>query len=157
MVYMSEAEKNRKLAQIREFCDDHNIRYSKNQDSYYFTIRGTRYRVSNHTVEASNKAAYRRDGTRRRELYHPNGREKDTVYIHASHFRIPQIYMDLRMGRDLDGRGRSKPRERVVRCRRSRPSTDVRRTTSATSRTPPGSTAPSAGAATPGRPPTSCF
>ena len=81
------------------------------------SIRGVRYRVSNHTVEASNRAAYRRDGTRRRELYHPDGREEGTVYIHASHFRLPQIYMDLRMGRKLDGRGRGKPRERVVRCR----------------------------------------
>ena len=116
MVYMSESERSRKLAEIREFCDAHNIRYSRNQDSYYFTINGVRYRVSNHTVEASNRAAYRKDGSQRRALYHPEGREDGTVYIHASHFRIPQIYMDLRMGRQLDGRGRGKPRERVMAC-----------------------------------------
>lgn len=132
MVYMSEAEKTRKLAEIREFCDAHNIRYSRNQDSYYFTINGVRYRVSNHTVEASNKADYRRDGSQRRALYHPDGREKGVVYIHASHFRIPQIYMDLRMGRKLDGRGRGKPRERIIRCRgRTVPSRRWRSATSA--------------------------
>lgn len=128
MVYMSESEKTRRLEEIRHFCDDHNIRYSKNQDSYYFTVRGTRYRVSNHTVEASNRAAYRRDGSMRRALYHPDGREDGVVYIHASHFRIPQIYMDLRMGRALDGRGRGKPRKRVERCLRSSPSGATPRT-----------------------------
>ena len=47
-----------------------------------------------------------KDGKKRRELYHPNGREKDVTYIHASRFRIPQIYMDLKLGAILDGRGR---------------------------------------------------
>lgn len=111
MTYISLEEERRRLALIREFCDDHNIRYTKTQDSYYFKVRGVPYRVSNHTVEASNRGAYGRDGRQRRELYHPDGREEGTVYIHASKYRIPQIYMDLKMGRPLDGRGRAKRRD----------------------------------------------
>lgn len=106
MTYMSPAEEHRRLSEIRAFCDANGIHYSKSMDSYYFRVRGKAYRVSNHTVEASNKGAVGRDGVQRRELYHPNGREKDVTYIHASRFRIPQIYTDLKLGAILDGRGR---------------------------------------------------
>ena len=106
MTYMSPAEEERRLSEIRAFCNANGIRCSKSMNSYYFCVRGKAYRVSNHTVEASNKRAYGRDGKKRRELYHPNGREKDVTYIHASRFRIPQIYMDLKLGAILDGRGR---------------------------------------------------
>ena len=105
MSYMSPAEEQRRLAEIRAFCDLNGIHHSKTMDSYYFTIRGRRYRVSNHTVEKSNRSAYRRDGSKRRELYHPSGREDDVTYIHASRFRIIRIYTDLKLGAILDGRG----------------------------------------------------
>ena len=105
MTYMSPAEEERRLSEIRAFCDANGIHYSKTMDSYYFTVRGRRYRVSNHTVEKSNRSAYRRDGTKRRELYHPDGREKGVTYIHASRFRIIRIYTDLKLGAILDGRG----------------------------------------------------
>ena len=43
-----------------------------------------------------------------RELYHPEGREADVVYIHASKTRIMEIYNDLKAGHKLDGKGRRK-------------------------------------------------
>lgn len=106
MTYMSPAEEKRRLSEIRAFCDANGIHYSKTMDSFYFKVRGQAYRVSNHSVEASNKGAIGRDGKKRRELYHPNGREKDVIYIHASRFRLPKIYTDLKLGAILDGRGK---------------------------------------------------
>ena len=74
--------------------------------SYYFTIDGQDYRVSNHSVEASNAAAFDYTlGVQRRDLYHAEGRKADTIYIHASKTRIIEIYTDLAAGRKLDGRG----------------------------------------------------
>ncbi len=87
------------------FCASHGIRRSKNGDSYYFELNGRRYRVSNHSVEASNRGAYDSYGRQTRRLYHPDGREDDMVYIHASKTRIEQIYIDLFNGVPLDGRG----------------------------------------------------
>ena len=91
---------------IREFCEKNNIQTSRNNDSYYFTLNGTNYRVSNHTIEASNKAAFDIDtGMYKRDLYHETERKDDTVYIHAGKTRIIDIYNDLKAGYKLDGKG----------------------------------------------------
>ena len=91
---------------IEEFCAEHGIEQSRAGDSYYFTVNGQRYRVSNHTVEASNAAAYDEiTGERRRELYHKGGREANTIYIHAGKTRIREIYADIAAGYALDSRG----------------------------------------------------
>lgn len=93
------------MDEIKGFCFEHGIDHSSNFDSYYFTINGQNYRVSNHSIEASNKGAYTFEGYQKRELYHPNGRDENTVYIHASKTRIIQIYNDLMNGFELNGRG----------------------------------------------------
>lgn len=91
---------------IRKFCEKNNIQTSKNNDSYYFTLNGTNYRISNHTIEASNKAAFDIDtGMYQRDLYHETKRKEDTVYIHAGKTRIIEIYNDLKAGYKLDGKG----------------------------------------------------
>lgn len=90
---------------IRDFCAYNGIKQSLNGDSYYFIINGQEYRVSNHSIEASNRAAYS-DLGQTRELYHPEGRQADVVYIHASKTRIKEIYNDLKAGYKLDGRGK---------------------------------------------------
>lgn len=66
-----------KMDRIDDFCRENNISKSANSDSYYFEINGQKYRVSNHSVESSNRGAYE-EGTHEqiRELYHPEGREK---------------------------------------------------------------------------------
>lgn len=95
-----------KMDEVAAFCAAHGIDASRSCDSYYFTVNGKRYRVSNHSVEASNAAA--RDdltGKKKRELYHADGRRDDTIYIHASKTRIIDIYNDLAAGYELDGRG----------------------------------------------------
>lgn len=100
------AEFSGKMREVEAFCAEHGISASASNDSYYFTLNGKKYRVSNHTVEASNRGAY--DGTtgeQRRELYHAKGREADTVYIHAGKTRLIQIYNDLTAGCALDGKG----------------------------------------------------
>ena len=90
---------------IREFCEKNNIQTSKNNDSYYFTLNGTNYRVSNHTIEASNRAAFDIDtGMYKRDLYHETERKDDTVYIHAGKTRIIDIYNDLKAGYKLNGK-----------------------------------------------------
>ena len=47
----------RQMEEIDTFCAEHNIHASASSDSYYFTVNGQKYRVSNHSVEASNAAA----------------------------------------------------------------------------------------------------
>lgn len=98
-----------KMTEIETFCNENGIVQSYNGDSYYFTINDKNYRVSNHTVESSNNAAYKRDQFgltfQARDLYHPGGHEKDTIYIHAGKTRIIEIYNDLKAGYMLNGKG----------------------------------------------------
>ena len=93
------------MKEIELFCEENGIDKSVSSDSYYFTLNGIYYRVSNHTIELSNSKAYNYYGEQVRELYHPFGRDKDTVYITASKTRIIQIYNDLKAGYELDKRG----------------------------------------------------
>lgn len=94
----------RKMSEIEQFCFDNKISQSLHGDSYYFCLNGVGYRVSNHSVEASDRAAYDDYGEKKRELYH-GGRDADTVYIHASKTRIIEIYEAIKCGKKLDGRG----------------------------------------------------
>lgn len=95
------------MDEINDFCVQNGISQSAKGDSYYFRLNEKNYRVSNHSVEASNSHTYS-DLGQIRELYHPNGREADTIYIHASKTRIIEIYNDLKAGYELDGRGMRK-------------------------------------------------
>lgn len=97
-----------KMREIDAFCKQNGISQSYSSDSYYFALNGKNYRVSNHTVEASNRHAFNELGEKTREFYHPNGREEDTIYITASKTRIIEIYKDLFAGYELDGRGSRK-------------------------------------------------
>lgn len=95
-----------KMREIENFCAKNGIYSSSSKDSYYFTVDGINYRISNHSVEASNQGAFdETTGEQKRELYHQIGREADTVYIHASKTRIIEIYNDIVAGYKLDGRG----------------------------------------------------
>ena len=94
-----------KMEQIDLFCSKNGISISRNNDSYYFTIDGYEYRVSNHSVEASNKSAYDWTGEQVRPLYHAEGRSSEVIYIHAGKTRIIDIFNDLKAGYKLDGRG----------------------------------------------------
>lgn len=97
-----------KMDEVREFCDEKGINYSQSMDSFYFVLNGQNYRVSNHSVEASNRHAFTEDGEQIRELYHEDGRRDDTIYIHASKTRVKEIYQNLEAGKVLDGRGNVK-------------------------------------------------
>lgn len=94
-----------RMNDVDAFCKENGIHQSRRSDSYYFTINGRRYRVSNHSIEASNAAAFdKMSGEQKRNLYHGE-REEGTQYIHASKTRIIEIYNDLKAGYKLDGRG----------------------------------------------------
>ena len=93
-----------KMNEVDDFCEKNHISQSGSSDSYYFSLNGKDYRVSNHSIEASNSGAYR-DGQQIRPLYHDRNRKKETVYIHASKTRIMDIFKDLKNGYKLDGRG----------------------------------------------------
>lgn len=97
-----------KMQEINEFCIENGISQSLRGDSYYFNLNGVNYRVSNHTIEASNKKAFNQYGEQIRDVYHPNGRDADTVYITASKTRIIEIYNDIKNGYSLDKRGNRK-------------------------------------------------
>ena len=93
------------MNELQAFCNANMIRYSASMDSYYFSVGDQKYRVSNHSVEASNAGAYNWMGEQVREKYHEGGREASVVYIHAGKTRIRDIYEDLKAGYKLDGRG----------------------------------------------------
>lgn len=83
-----------KMNEIEKFCEENG------------TINGQKYRVSNHTVAASNRGAYNVEGEQVRGLYHPNGEEDDTIYITASKTRLIEIYTALKAGKKLNRRGK---------------------------------------------------
>ena len=98
-------EYKEKMNEIDTFCRQNGICQSASSDSYYFTINGQKYRVGNHTVEASNAHAYNFLGEKVRDLYHENGRESDVIYITAGKTRIIEVYTALKNGKKVDGRG----------------------------------------------------
>lgn len=107
-MYFSKAAKREyalKMKEIENFCEENKIEHSYSYDSFYFQIGGIKYRVSNHTVERSNEKAFNENGEQIRELYHPQGRVEDTIYIYATKTRIISIYEDLKSGYKLNGRG----------------------------------------------------
>ena len=94
-----------KMNEIEVFCKNNNISSSFSNDSYYFELNNQKYRISNHTVQASNRNAYTELGEKRRELYHVDGEQVDTIYITAGKTRLIEIYMNLQNGKKLDKRG----------------------------------------------------
>lgn len=94
-----------KMKEISEYCIHNGIDSSISKDSYYFSVNGTRYRISNHTIAKSNKEAFR-DGIKMRDEYHPEGEEEDTVYITASKTRLIEIHKAILDGKALNRRGR---------------------------------------------------
>lgn len=92
-----------KMEKIKAFCEQNGIYQSWAGDSYYFTLNGVDYRVSNHTTEASDAGAFDIYGEKIRDLYH--GNDNQTVNILAGKTRIIEIYNDLKDGYDLDGCG----------------------------------------------------
>ena len=92
-----------KMDEIKSFCDEHAITYSNTMDSFYFYYNGTNYRLSNHTVEASNRGAYDALGNNIREKYH-NGRNENTIYYTVGKTRLIEVYNDIIKGFELDGR-----------------------------------------------------
>lgn len=93
-----------KMNEIDEFCKLHNISKSTTSDSYYFSINGKNYRISNHTIEASNSHAFNEFGEQTRPFYH-NENENINIYITAGKTRLIEIYNDLIAGYELDARG----------------------------------------------------
>lgn len=91
------------MSGISQFCTENGICQSVSSDSYYFSLNGKSYRVSNHTIAASNAGAYDFLGNKVREKYH--GDNEDLVCITAGKTRIIQIYNDLKSGKKLDRRG----------------------------------------------------
>lgn len=104
----SVAEFKNQMNKIDTFCAENGITQSASSDSYYFALNGIEYRVSNHSVEASNRGAYNAFGEQVREKYHNDTRSPEMVYIHASKTRIIEIYNNLKDGKILDGRGNIK-------------------------------------------------
>lgn len=98
----------KQMDEIDKFCQENNINQSKSSDSYYFTLNGQEYRVSNHTIAASNAHAFNMFGEQIREKYHPEFEDDDVVYITAGKTRIIEIYNDLKAGYKLDRRGNRK-------------------------------------------------
>lgn len=93
------------MTEIEDFCIENNISFSRKNDSYYFCVNGQCYRVSNHTVDASNRGAFNEFGEQIRELYHPDGEEDDVIYITAGKTRIREIYEAAKAGKKMDRRG----------------------------------------------------
>ena len=97
-----------KMNEIDQFCQENAIQQSKTSDSYYFTLNGKKYRISNHTMKTSNNKAFNQFGEQVREQYHNIEKESDTICITASKTRLIEIYTALKSGKVLDKRGYAK-------------------------------------------------
>ncbi|NCD04403.1 MAG: hypothetical protein EOM00_15765 [Clostridia bacterium] len=92
------------MERIESFCTENGINASRSLDSFYFSINGVKFRVSNHTIEASDRGM--RDsltGEKLRDSYHNH--EDDFVCITAGKTRIAEIYTALKNGKELTKRG----------------------------------------------------
>lgn len=101
----------KKMDEVERFCNEHGISHSASMDSFYFNINGESYRVSNHTVAASNAGRFGEnpvtgEWVERRERYHTEGEFDRNHEITASKTRIIDIYNDLAAGIKLDKRGK---------------------------------------------------
>ena len=93
-----------KMDEIDDFCRDNGISASSSLDSFYFTLDSVKYRVSNHTLQASDRGM--RDnltGEKLRDSYHNH--DDDLVCITAGKTRIIEIYNAVKAGKTLDKRG----------------------------------------------------
>jgi hypothetical protein len=92
---------------IDKFLINHpDISSSRSGDSFYFSAPdGKKVRVSNHTIEASNGRAVNDSGEQLRDKYHEDGRDNDTIYIHAGKTRIIEIYTAIMAGKKINGKG----------------------------------------------------
>lgn len=95
------SEFREKMDEVEQFLAKTPISASQSRDSFYFTIGGKNYRVSNHSVEKSNDSRSEAG----LDVYHPHGREENTQYIHASKTRIIEIYQAIAAGHAVDGHG----------------------------------------------------
>ena len=92
-----------KMQEIKRFCEENGIGHSKKMDSYYFELGGKKYRVSNHSVQQSNDAAFR-DFIQWRPMYHTEN--ESFIDIRSSKKDIIEIYKNLENGVKLDSHGR---------------------------------------------------
>ena len=95
-----------KMDEIDSFCYEHGISRSNNMDSYYFTVNGKRYRVSNHTIPASDRGMYDAYGVKIRDSYHAN--DADLICITAGKTRLIEVYNNIVAGVKIDKRGFAK-------------------------------------------------
>ena len=93
----------KQLDEIDEFCRENNISRSYSSDSYYFTLNGVNYRVSNHSVESSTY----KDAFGNQHHYHGDSDEyrEEVFCIHAGKTRIIEIYNTIKSGHKVDHRG----------------------------------------------------
>lgn len=84
---------------VQSYCDQNGIGYSSKMDSFYFTYEGQKYRISNHSVEASNQ------GRRNAGLEEFHGSRDEYVNIFASKTRLVEIHQRIVAGLKVNGRG----------------------------------------------------
>lgn len=89
-----------RMSEIEYYCNEHGISFSQSMDSFYFRFNGKKYRVSNHSVEASNRNR-RNSG---KEIFHDEGRD-EYVNIFASKTRLIEVHKNVLSGAEIDGRG----------------------------------------------------
>ena len=103
------------MRELEAYVKAEGISASAGYDSFYFEVDDRSYRVSNHSVEASNRN--RCDKCQREHggapcsevkhcyVFHKGGRDKAVRYIHAGKTRLVGIHKALKAGFKLDGRG----------------------------------------------------
>lgn len=111
-----------RMDEVERFCAEHGISHSASMDSFYFTIGREHYRVSNHTVAASNAGRFGEDPVtgewvETRARYHEAGEFDHDHEITAGKTRVIDIYNDLMNGMRLDKRGRRLGRTEGERAR----------------------------------------
>lgn len=76
------------------FCKLNGITYSTSLDSFYFSLNGKDYRISNHSLEDSIKFSHGR--------YHTNKEQnKNLICIQADKSQLFKIYNKLKEGKEI--------------------------------------------------------
>ena len=105
--YPSKERRKKDAIKLESFCRENAIIKSETGKSYYFSMAGKKYRVSNHTIADSNRGAYGKNGKKRRRLYHDAEADSNLICINVSKpdKNIYRIYNSLKRGAVVDAYG----------------------------------------------------
>lgn len=79
---------------LTAFCKENGIKRSKRGNSFYFTIEGKNYRVSDHSADFSNRCRFASNGKKIRGKYHSDF--SNEIWVFGTPKDLERIYTQKR-------------------------------------------------------------